>query len=87
MKLFKSMNRAIFNGIVTLFRARGGRLFVSHEPTMGWGKFANKVEIRMIPGSHLGLFQEPTIRLLAKELQIYLDETQSRRRNEHGQTS
>ena len=76
-----------FNGIVTLFRARGGRLFVSHEPTMGWGKFANKVEIRMIPGSHLGLFQEPTIRLLAKELQIYLDETQSRRRNEHGQTS
>lgn len=65
-----------YDGTVTLLRARGGHLFVSHDPQMGWGKYSRSVDIRVIPGSHLGLFREPNIRHLAQELQRCLDETQ-----------
>jgi amino acid adenylation domain-containing protein len=66
-----------YNGVVTLIRARGGRLFVSPDPEMGWGKFANSVDIRIIPGSHLGLFRDPNIRYLGEQLQVCLDEVQA----------
>ena len=64
-----------YQGTVTLFRARGGRLFVSHDPSMGWGQYAQEVSIHIIPGSHLGLFQEPNISHIARALQNCLDET------------
>ncbi len=65
-----------YDGVLTLLRARGGPLFVSPDPKMGWEKFTDQVEIRMIPGSHLALFREPNIRGLARTLQRCLDETQ-----------
>lgn len=58
-----------YHGRVTLFRARGGPLFCSHDPEMGWGKLAaGGVDVRVIPGSHLRLFEEPYIRYLAQQL-------------------
>ena len=66
-----------YRGTITLFRARGGRLFVSHDPSMGWEQYTQQVNIRIIPGSHLGLFQDPNIRHIAKALQSCLDETQN----------
>lgn len=62
-----------YPAIVTLLRARGGPLFVSHDPQMGWEKYAKQVEVKIIPGSHLALFKEPNIRSLAKQLQNCID--------------
>jgi amino acid adenylation domain-containing protein len=66
-----------YPGTVTLLRARGGRLFVSHDPQMGWGNFSTAVAVKIISGSHLGLFEESNIKNLAKELQCCLDESQA----------
>lgn len=66
-----------YAGKLTLLRARGGRLLVSHDPNMGWGQFVNGgIDVRLIPGSHLRLFHPAHIRHLANQLQQCLDETQ-----------
>lgn len=62
-----------YPGEVTLLRARGGRVLVSHEQDMGWSRFADRVNICIIPGSHLGLFKDPNIRYLANQIQGCLD--------------
>ncbi len=67
-----------YDGVLTLLRARGGPLFVSPDPNMGWNQFAGTVDARIIPGSHLALFREPNIRSLAAQLQRCLDEAQER---------
>ena len=66
-----------YTGTITLLRARGGKLFVSHDPQMGWGKFSKSVAVKMISGSHLGLFEDSNIQYLAKELQCCMDESQT----------
>ncbi len=71
-----------YDGVLTLLRARGGPLFVSPDPDMGWDKFASEVDARIIPGSHLALFREPNIRGLAAQLQRCLDEAQGRQEGE-----
>jgi len=65
-----------YHGVLTLVRVRSSPFFVSHDPEMGWGKFADKVDIHIVPGSHLALFREPNIQTLAKQLQTCLDEAQ-----------
>ncbi len=65
-----------FDSVLTLLSARGGPLFVSPDPKMGWEKFTKEVAVRIIPGSHLALFKEPNIRGLASQLQQCLDATQ-----------
>jgi thioesterase domain-containing protein len=65
-----------YSGRVTLLRSRGGRLLCTHDPEMGWGRFAQQVEVVTIPGSHLRIFQEPHIRKLAGALQSCLDRAQ-----------
>jgi amino acid adenylation domain-containing protein len=64
-------------GKLTLLAARGGRLLVTHDPTMGWGKFVTGgVDVRTIPGSHLRLFHPAHVRHLADQLQQCLNEAQ-----------
>ena len=54
---------------LTLFRSRMQPLFSSHKPDKGWGPLAGGgLEIRSIPGNHLGMLQEPHVKALAKEL-------------------
>ncbi len=67
-----------YDGTLTLLRARGGPLFVSPDPNMGWDRFASRVDARIIPGSHLALFREPNIQSLAAQLQRCLNEAQGR---------
>lgn len=63
-----------YDGQITLLRAKGGRLFCSNDPEMGWGVIALKgVDVKVIPGSHLRIFKEPHVRYLAQELQSCLD--------------
>jgi amino acid adenylation domain-containing protein len=67
----------LYPGKLTLLRARGGRLFCTHDPTMGWKPYALEgVDVRAIPGSHLRLFHKTHVRHLARQLQQCLDEAQ-----------
>ena len=56
-------------GRVTLFRTRGQPLVCSFENDFGWAKIAGSVTVKRIPGSHEGIFMEPHVRGLAKELE------------------
>jgi thioesterase domain-containing protein/acyl carrier protein len=59
---------------LTLFRPRMQPLFSSHRPDKGWGRLAaGGIEIRVVPGNHLGMLQEPHVKILAKELRACLD--------------
>lgn len=67
-----------YAGKLTLLAARGGRLFVTHDPQMGWGKFVTgSVDVRSVPGSHLALFHPAYVGQLATQLQACLHETQA----------
>ena len=66
-----------YAGHVTLLRARGGRLFCSHDPEMGWGKLADGgVTVYEIPGSHLQIFKEPYVQILAETLSQIIESAQ-----------
>jgi amino acid adenylation domain-containing protein len=66
-----------YPGRVTLFRARMQPFFSSHRPDKGWRKLAaGGLEIKVIPGNHIGMLQEPHVKVLAKELRTRLDEAQ-----------
>ena len=65
-----------YAGRLTLIRAKGGRLLCSHDPQMGWGSHAKAVDVRVIPGAHWSMFQEPYIRSLSAAIQACLDEAQ-----------
>jgi thioesterase domain-containing protein len=75
-----------YGGKLTLLAARGGRLFVTHDPQMGWGRFVTGgIDVRIIPGSHLALFQPAHAGHLAGELQACLDEAQARSGNQQAE--
>jgi oxalate---CoA ligase len=64
----------VYPGQLTLFRARMQPLFSSHKPDKGWGRLAaGGLEIRVVPGNHLGMLQEPHVRILGQELTACLE--------------
>jgi thioesterase domain-containing protein len=63
----------IYPGPLTLFRARMQPLFSSHQPDKGWSRLAGGgLDIRVVPGNHLGMLQEPHVESLAKQLRTCL---------------
>lgn len=58
-----------YDGQISLFRTRSHPLVCSFENDLGWGNLAAKVTITRIPGSHEGIFVEPHVRHLARELE------------------
>jgi thioesterase domain-containing protein len=63
---------------VTLFRARM-QPFMSTQPRdKGWAKLAaGGLEVRDIPGNHLGMLQEPHVSVLADQLRACLEQTRT----------
>lgn len=57
-----------YGGRITLLRTRSHPLVCSFENDLGWGKLAANVTIKRIPGSHEGIFMEPHVCGLAREL-------------------
>ena len=52
--------------------------FSSHAPDKGWGRLAaGGLEIKAVSGDHLGMLQEPLVRVLAQQLRDCLDKEQS----------
>ncbi len=63
----------LYAGRVTLLRTRGQPFLCSFDPHYGWKDLAaGGVDVRMIPGSHEGIFVEPDVKLLAAELNACL---------------
>ncbi len=63
----------VYLGRITLLMA-SDRAFLD-EPKLGWTKLAGGgLEIHEIPGDHLSIFKEPSIRLMAKKLELSIDE-------------
>ncbi|MBG1268288.1 thioesterase domain-containing protein [Nostoc sp. WHI] len=63
----------VYLGRITLLMASDRRFL--DEPKLGWTKLAGgELEIHEIPGDHLSIFKEPSIQLMAKKLELSIDE-------------
>jgi thioesterase domain-containing protein len=71
---FRQYTPRVYPGRLTLFRARMQPFFSSHAPDKGWGRLAGGgLEIKVVPGNHLGMLQEPHVEVLAEQLRACLD--------------
>lgn len=62
-----------YPGRITLFRVRAQPLMDSHGRDKGWARLAEKgVEIRVVPGNHKNLYDEPHVRALARAIEDVL---------------
>jgi thioesterase domain-containing protein len=61
-------------GGVELFVTRDQQAMTPLDPTFGWAKLcAGPIETQVIDGSHLSIFQEPQVGVLARKLTAVLD--------------
>ena len=68
-----------FDGQITVFRTRIHPFLCSFDPAFGWGEFARGgVAVRIVPGAHESILDEPYVRVLANELDQCLRECHSR---------
>jgi thioesterase domain-containing protein/acyl carrier protein len=68
----------VYPGRLTLFRARMQPFFSSHAPDKGWERLAaGGLEIKVVPGNHLGMLQEPHVKVLAAQLRACLQQTRT----------
>jgi thioesterase domain-containing protein len=64
---------AVYRGKVLLLRSRGHRLNCSYDGKCGWADYAaGGVDVRVIPGFHDGLLEEPFADSVARELRLEL---------------
>lgn len=64
-----------FPGQVTLFRTRGHSLLCSFDPNYGWGELARSgVAMKIMPGGHGNILDEPHVRTVAHSLRACVDE-------------
>ncbi|HEY6168610.1 MAG TPA: alpha/beta fold hydrolase, partial [Verrucomicrobiae bacterium] len=58
-----------YAGRVTLLRMGGHQLLCSFDPQYGWGELARGgVTVRVIPGAHENILEEPHVEVVAEEL-------------------
>jgi len=67
-----------YAGRITVFRAQHQPLHCSHDPHMGWDGLGAEVDVREVPGYHLGLVQEPHVEDLARALLEAIDDSRGR---------
>jgi len=73
---FKAYTPKTYSGRVNLFKAMDSRSFTYKidPPEVGWQKFVTgELEIHEIPGTHLGILEEPNVQLLAEKLTACID--------------
>ena len=79
-QISKAYTPKAYSGRVTLFKAMD-KFSVNYSidsPEEGWRKFVDgELEIYEIPGSHIGILEEPNVQVLAKKLKFCLDNAQA----------
>jgi thioesterase domain-containing protein len=69
MELFRRYNPRPYQGRLTLIRARSFSLFRPGPRDVGWGDLpAGGIDLRIIPGRHGNIVEEPLVRYLASQL-------------------
>jgi amino acid adenylation domain-containing protein len=64
-----------YRGRVTLFRTRAQPLFRALGKDKGWKELAAQgVDVRIVPGNHLNMYDEPHVQVLAREIKACLEE-------------
>ena len=67
-----------YGGRIVLYRTKGHPLNSSYDRQCGWSELAlGGVEVRMLPGLHESLLEEPFVRGLAREMKVDLDALQA----------
>ena len=62
-----------YPGHITLFRTRIHTFFCSFDPAFGWGDLAaGGVTVKMVPGAHESILEEPHVWTLAEEMKRFL---------------
>jgi thioesterase domain-containing protein len=62
MRAFYRYHPRSYPGPVLLLRTRGHQLFCNFQPDYGWGEFAlGGVDVRVLPGEHESILQEPHV--------------------------
>jgi thioesterase domain-containing protein len=82
-KEYRSEER--FDGELILFRATSGEAYDEpfaaryDDPLLGWAGCSTRgVRVHDVPGGHFSMLQEPNVRVLAEQLQRYLDRALAR---------
>lgn len=66
-----------YAGPVTLLRSRAHPFWSSFDPAYDWGEFVKQaVDVRIVPGTHEQILEEPHVRMLAQELGLALRKAQ-----------
>jgi thioesterase domain-containing protein/acyl carrier protein len=66
------------SGKLTLFRAENSGVQDGKDETLGWGKYAlGGVEVHGLPATHFDMFHEPTVKILAEQLEACLNSVES----------
>ena len=80
-QISKAYTPKAYSGRVTFFKAMD-KFSVSYSiesPEEGWRKFVDgELEIYEIPGSHIGILEEPNVQVTAKKLTVCLDNAQTK---------
>lgn len=75
VRALKTYEPKPFAGRITLFRTRGHALLCSFDPLYGWGELAQGgVAVRVMPGGHGSILDEPHVRTVARALDQSLHE-------------
>ncbi|HEY9734726.1 MAG TPA: thioesterase domain-containing protein, partial [Trichocoleus sp.] len=61
-----------YSGPVTLFKAAEQPDFGPKDPTLGWDRLTESVQVHTVPGNHLSMMKPPQVEMLAEQLQPYL---------------
>ncbi|MCS6246378.1 MAG: amino acid adenylation domain-containing protein [Opitutus sp.] len=66
---------SVYQGKVTLLRTLGHPFDCNYDPLCGWADYAKGgITVKVLPGLHESLLEEPQVRLAAKELKTLLDQ-------------
>ncbi|MEG4010797.1 MULTISPECIES: amino acid adenylation domain-containing protein [unclassified Microcoleus] len=64
----------VYSGGATIFKAVESAILFDADTALGWGEVVTGgIEIHEIPSDHLGMLQEPHVRILAEKLQAAVD--------------
>ncbi len=80
IRALMKFNPKPYEGRVTLFRSRAHQLMSSCDPYYGWSEFAQGgVTVKVVPGAHEKIVDEPNVKQLAAQLSQILDEAQCKK--------
>ena len=77
-EVFKNNHQALrsyvpnhYRGQAALFKTEERLVADENDPTLGWGKVVEALELQSVPGNHYTIVREPHVKALAERLRDY----------------